>query len=151
MEKIDILEKELRPIQKRLEEFRFLYRQGGLIKTDFHREKHEMNRGIQPRVKSLKAFRKIISLLPREMDGSVASQELSETLFRPFPLLIVCGLVILVGTGGYCLRQWYSQPDKVIPKEIVTPLSTPSSSHSPRTILADQETEKIKSLFETVS
>src|SRR4030042_3331093 len=33
MEKIDILEKELRPIQKRLEEFRFLYRQGGLIKN----------------------------------------------------------------------------------------------------------------------
>jgi hypothetical protein len=84
------------------------------------------------------------------MGGSIVSQGLIETLFRPFPLLIVCGFVILVGTGGYCLRQWYSQPDKVIPKEILTPLSTSSSSHSPRTMLADQETEKIKSLFETV-
>ena len=149
-EETDLLEQELKTIRKRLEEFRFLYKEAGVTKDDFLREKHEMNRGIQSRVRNLKKCRQILSLLPQKMGGSIISQGLSETLFRPFPLLIVCGLVILVGTGGYCLRQWYSQPDKVIPKEIVTPLPTPSSSHSPRTTLADQETEKIKSLFETV-
>ncbi len=149
-EEIDLLEQELKTIQKRLEEFRFLYKEAGVTKADFLREKHEMNRGIQSRARNLKKCRQILSLLPQKMGGSIVSQGLTEALFRPFPLLIVCGLVILVGTGGYCLRQWYSQPDKVIPKEIVTPLSTPSSSHSPRTMLADQETEKIKSLFETV-
>ena len=150
MEKIDILKKELRPIQKRLEEFRFLYRQGGLIKTDFHREKHEMNRGIQPRVKSLKAFRKIISLLPREMDGSVASQGLSETLFRPLTLLTVCGIMILMGTVGFFLWQRQSHSNRVVSKEIIAFPSTPSSSKSARTIFTDQEAERIKSLFETV-
>ena len=149
-EEIDLLEQELKTIQKRLEEFRFLYKEAGVTKADFLREKHEMNRGIQSRARNLKKCRQILSLLPQKMGGSIVSQGLTETLFRPFPLLIVCGLVILVGTGGYCLRQWYSRPDKVIPKEIVTPLSTPPSSHSPRTMLADQETEKIKSLFETV-
>lgn len=149
-EEIDLLEQELKTIQKRLEEFRFLYKEAGVTKTDFLREKHEMNRGIQSRARHLKKCRQILSLLPQKMGGSMVSKGLAETLVRPFPLLIVCGLMILVGTGGYGLRQWYSQPDKVIPKEIVTPLSTPSSSHSPQTMLADKETEKIKSLFETV-
>ena len=149
-EEIDLLEKELKPIQKRLEELQFINKQAGITKVDFLKEKQEVNRGLQTRVRNLKKYRQILSLLPQKMGGSIVSQGLTETLFRPFPLLIVCGLVILVGTGGYCLRQWYSQPDKVIPKEIVTPLPTPSSSHSPRTTLADQETEKIKSLFETV-
>jgi hypothetical protein len=149
-EEIDFLEKELKPIQKRLEEFRFLYKEAGVTKADFLREKHEMNRDIQSRARNLKKCRKLLSLLPQEMGGSIVSKRLTGTLFRPFPLLIACGLIILVGTGGYFLRQWYFQPNKVILKEIVTPISTSSSSHDPRTMLADQETEKIKSLFETV-
>ena len=150
MEKIDILEKELKPIQKRLGEFQFLYKQGGLIKTDLHREKHEMNRGTQPRVKSLKAFRKMISFLPREMEGSVASQGFSETLFRPLTLLTVCGFMILMGTVGFFLWQRQSHSNRVVSKEIIAFPSTPSSSKSARTIFTDQEVERIKSLFETV-
>jgi len=149
-EEIDLLEQELKTIQKRLEEFRFLYKEAGVTKADFLREKHKMNRDIRSRARNLKKSRQILSLLPLEMRGSIASKGLAETLFRPFPLLIACGLMILVGAGGYFLHQWYSGSDKVIPKEIVTPPSTPSSSHSPRTMLADQETGKIKSLFETV-
>jgi hypothetical protein len=149
-EEIDLLEQELRTIQKRLEEFRFLYKEAGITKADFLREKHEMNRGIQLRERNLKKCRQILSLLPQKMGGSIVSQGLTETLFRPFPLLIVCGLVILVGTVGFFLWQRQSHSNRVVSKEIIAFPSTPSSSKSARTIFMDQEAERIKSLFETV-
>lgn len=150
LEEIDSLEKELHPIQKRLEEFRFLYKETGITRADFLKEKYQLNRDIQSRTRNLKKCRQLLSLLPQNMGGSMVSPGLTKTLFRPYPLLIVCGLIILLGAGGYYLRQWYSGANKVIPEEIVTPTPIPSSSHSPHTGLADKETEKIKSLFDTV-
>jgi hypothetical protein len=149
-EEIDLLEKELKPIQKRLEELQFINKQAGITKVDFLKEKQEVNRSLQTRVRNLKKYRQILSLLPHKMGGSIVSQGLTETLVRPFVLLIVFGFMILVGTGGYSLHQWYSQPDKVIPKKIATPVSNPSFSRRPQKMLADQEIEKIKSLFETI-
>src|SRR4030043_232716 len=64
-EEVDVLEKELKPIQKRLEEFQFLYKLGAVTKDDFVREKKEMKKEIKSRERSLRKHRQILSLLPR--------------------------------------------------------------------------------------
>jgi hypothetical protein len=150
LEKIDILEGELRPVQKRLEEFQFLYRQGGLIKTDFRKEKDGMSREIQPRMKSLKSFRQMISLLPDEMEGSVADQGFLEALLRPLTLFAMCGILILIGMGGFFVWQRQSHSNRLVSKENIDFPSMPSSLESARTFFKDQEVEKIASLFETI-
>ena len=149
-EEIGLIEEELKPIQKRLEEFQFLFKQAGITEADFLKEKHEIERRIQSRARNLKKWRHILSFLPREMEKGVVPLGFKEFLFRPLTLLIITGFLILLGTGGYFLRPWYSEPNKVIPKEVVASLPTPSPSPNPRADVEDQEVKKIKSLFDTV-
>src|SRR4030042_1693767 len=66
-EEVDVLEKELKPIQKRLEEFKFLYKLGAVTNDDLVREKKEMKKEIKSREKSLRKHRQILSLLPSKM------------------------------------------------------------------------------------
>jgi hypothetical protein len=150
LEKIDHLEGELRPVQKRLGEFQFLYRQGGLIKTDFRREKYEMNREIHPWVESLKTYRKMISLLPKEMEGNVPAQGSLRALLRPLTILIMCGVLILIGTGGFFVWQRQSHSNRDVSREDTVFPSAPSSPSSAQAVFTDHEAERIKSLFETV-
>ncbi|MEW6376075.1 MAG: hypothetical protein AB1502_09855 [Thermodesulfobacteriota bacterium] len=147
---IDFLEKELKPIQKRLEEFQFLYKQGAVTKADFLREKNEMIKDIKSRERSLKKYRQIVSLLPSKMGGSIISSGLTGYLFRPLTLLTASAIIILMGAGVYFLRQWHSQSSRPIAKEIVASPSTPSPPQSPGTVIEGQEVEKIKSLFENI-
>ncbi|MBM4347023.1 MAG: hypothetical protein FJ107_02700 [Deltaproteobacteria bacterium] len=149
-EEIDLLEKEIKPIQKRIEELQFINKQAGITRDDFLKEKQEVNRSLQTRVRNLKKWRQFLSLLPREMRKGLGPQGFKEYLSQPLTLLFITIFIILLGTGGYFSHQWYSQSNRLIAKEIVTPASTPSSSRRPQTALADQEKKKIKSLFETV-
>jgi hypothetical protein len=149
-EEIGLLEKEIKPIQKRLEELQFINKQAGITRDDFLKEKQEVNRSLQIRVRNLNKWRQFLSLLPGEIKKSFVSQGFKGLLSQPFTVLVISGFVILFGIGGYFLYQWYSQPARVIAKEIVTPVSSPSLSRRSQTGLADQEIEKIKSLFEKV-
>ena len=61
-EEIDFLEKELKPIQKRLEEFQSLYKLGAVTKPDFIREKKELRKEIKSREKFKKLSANPLSL-----------------------------------------------------------------------------------------
>ena len=61
-EEIDFLGKELKPIQKRLEEFQSLYKLGAVTKPDFVREKTELRKEIKSRERSLKKHQQILFL-----------------------------------------------------------------------------------------
>ncbi len=149
-EGIDLLEEELRPFQKRLEEFRFLYQEAGITKADFLTEKKKMKREIHSRTGELNKYHQILSLFPKELGGTRSSKGVKKVLFRPLSLLLGSGLLVLFVIGGYTLHQTFFQTDPVISKESVPALSTLSPTASPRTRPKDRETEKIKSLFDTV-
>ena len=149
-EEIDFLENELKPIQKRLEEFQSLYNLDAVTKTDFIREKKELKKEIKSRERSLKKHRQILSLLPGKMGGNIVSPGLTEGLLRPFTLITAGVIIILIMTGGYFLWPWYSRSSTPVSKEIVTPPSPPPPPNSPHTVTESKEVEKIRSLFENI-
>ena len=149
-EEVDVLEKELKPIQKRLEEFQFLYKLGAVTNDDFVREKKEMRKEIKSRERSLRKHRQILSLLPGKMGGSIVSPGFAGNLLQPFSLLIAIGIIILLSVGGYFFWQGNSQTSKPISKEIATPPPPLPPSHSLYTAIESNEIEKIKSLFENI-
>ena len=85
-EEIASLDKELKPIQRRLEEFQSLYESGGVTKPDFVREKKELRKEIKSRERSLKKYRQILSLLPGKMGGSLVSTGFTGNLLSFHPL-----------------------------------------------------------------
>jgi hypothetical protein len=148
-EEIDLLEKEIKPIQKRLEELQFINRQSGMTRDDFLKEKQEANRNLRTRVRTLKKWRQFLSLFPDEMKRDLVPQGFKKFISWPVTVLVLSSFLLLA-TGGYFLQQWYSQPDKLVAKEISPSSSTPSASVRPQAVLADQEIENIKFLFETI-
>lgn len=149
-EEIASLDKELEPIQRRLEEFQSLYKSGGVIKPDFVREKKELRKEIKSRERNLKKYRQILSLLPGKMGGSLVSTGSTGNLLRPSPLLMASAILILMVAGGYFFWQRPSQPSKAVAKEIVTSPSVLPSPKRPPVAVQVQEVEKIKSLFENI-
>jgi len=149
-EEIDFFEKELKPIQKRLEEFQSLYKFGAVTKPDFVKEKKEMRKEIKSRERSLKKYRQILTLLPNNMGGNIVSPGLTGNLLRPLTLLTASVIIILTIAGGYFLWQRHSQYSRPISKEIVTPPSPPPPPNSPHTVTESKEVEKISSLFENI-
>jgi hypothetical protein len=128
-EEIDLLEKELKPIQKRFEEIQSLYQLGGMTKDDFSREKNQMRKEIESKERGLRKYRRIISVLPGNMGGGMASPGIVRNLLQPLPLMLVAVMIIFMGIGGYLFWQGGS----------------PSSSASSR-----EEAEKIRGLFENI-
>ena len=149
-EEIASLDKELKPIQRRLEEFQSLYESGGVTKPDFVREKKELRKEIKSRERSLKKYRQILALLPGKMGGSLVSTGFTGNLLRPPTLLIGSAVIILMVAGGYFFWQRPSQSSRAVAKEIVTSPSVPPSPNSPPVAVEAQEVEKIKSLFENI-
>jgi hypothetical protein len=149
-EEIDDLEKGLKFIQERLEEFRCLNQSGAVTKPDFVREKKELKKEVKSREKCLRKYRQILSLLPSKTGGSIRSPGLSGDLFRPFPVLAASAIIILMATAGTLLWPQRTQPNKPIPKETVASLSTSPSPNHPLAASKDQEIEKIDSLFENI-
>jgi ribosomal protein L40E len=150
LEEIGVLEKELKPIQKRLEEFQFLNKLGAVINDDFIKEKKGMRKEIKSRERSLKKHRQILSLLPSKMGGSMVSPKFSGNLLQPFSLSIVIGIVILLSIGGYLFWQGHSPFRRPISKETTASITTPPPPLGLFTVIEDNETEKIKSLFENI-
>ncbi len=149
-EEIEFLENELKPIQKRLEEFQSLYKLGAVTKPDFVREKKELRKEVKSREKSLKKYRQILSLLPRKMGGTAVSPGLTGDLLRPSTLMTASVIILLIVAGGYFLWPHHSQSSGPVSKEIVIPPSTPLSPEGPSPAMKDQEVEKISSLFENI-
>jgi len=149
-EEIDFLEKELKPIQKRLEEFQSLYKLGAITRTDFLREKKELRREIKSKERDLKKYRHILSLLPNKMGGDLVSSGIPGNLLRPSTLLTASFVILLIIGGGYLLWQKRSPSMEPTSKVIVTSPTPPPSSQRPSSGTEYQEVEKIKSLLENI-
>ncbi len=148
-EEIDHLEKELKPIRERLGEYRSLHQAGAVTKPDFLREKRELNKEIRSREKCLKRYQQILSFLPGEMGGSITSSRSVGDLFRPLPMIIASGVIILMAVAGYFLWPQRPQSDEPTPKEIVAAPATSSLPDRPPAV-KDREVERIGSLFENI-
>jgi hypothetical protein len=137
LEEIDLLEKELNPIQKRFEEVRSLYQSGAMTKDDFSREKNQMRKEIESRERGLRKYRRIISVLPRNMGGGMASPEIVRNLLQPLPLMLVGVMIIFMGLGGYLFWEGRSP-------------SNPISSLNRAPATEREEAEQIRRLFENI-
>jgi len=149
-EEIDFLEKELRPIQKRLEEFQSLYKLGAITQTDFAREKKALKKEIKSRERSLKKNQHILSLLPGKTGGNLDSPGLSGIHLRPFTLLTASAIILLIIAGGYFFWQKPSSSSEPTLKAAVSSPSPSPPPQRPPAVKEDQEVEKIKSLFENI-
>lgn len=149
-EEIDFLEKELKPIQKRLEEFQPLYKLGAITKSDFLREKKELRREIKSKERDLKKFQHILSLLPNKMGGDLVSSGIPGNLLRPSTLLTASFVILLIIGGGYLLWQKSSPSTEPTSKVITTSPTPPPSLQRPSSGTEYQEVEKIKSLLENI-
>ena len=149
-EEIALLEKELRPIQKRFQEVQYLYQSGAMTKADFSREKNEVEKEIEPRERNLRKYQQIISLLPSKLGGQMASFGLTRSLLQPLPLIVASGIIILLVLGGYSLWQNPSQSGRPILNEIVTPSSAIPSSQNLPPATESEEIKKIRRLFENI-
>jgi len=150
LEEMDFLEIELKPIQKRLEEFQSLHKLGAVTKPDFVREKKGLRKEIKLRKKSLRKYRQILSLLPAKMGGRTVSPMSTGDLLRPLPLLTVGIIILLTVAGGYFLWPQHTESAILVLKKIVVSPSTPSSLNNSPAAMEDKDAEKIGSLFENI-
>jgi cell fate (sporulation/competence/biofilm development) regulator YmcA (YheA/YmcA/DUF963 family) len=148
-EEIDLLQNQLKPVQKQFEEFQSLYKESAVTKADFLREKKELRKEIKSTERSLKKFRHILSLLPGPVGGNVVSPEFAGGLLRPLTLTTGIVILLLILAGGYLLWQRY--PQSIRPASIETTSSLSSlPSPDPPTVTENEEVEKIGSVFETI-
>ena len=147
-DEIDFLEKELEPLQKRLEEFQSLYRLGAITKPDFLREKKELRREIKSRERSLKNHQQILSLLPGKGGERRVSPRIGGNLFRPLGLIMAGVVLLLMITGGYYFWQSYALSSMPVSKETVS--NAPLSPTRYETGSEDRDAEKIRALFENI-
>jgi hypothetical protein len=150
LEEIDFLENQLKPVQKKLEEFQSLYKLGGVTKVDFLKEKKELKNEIKSIEKSQRKFRRIVSLLPGQTGEHIVSSGLARGFLRPLPLMIGGFIILLVVAGAYLLWQWYTQPDKPVSNEVVTAPAPPPSPPDPQPAAESKEVDKIGPLFENI-
>ena len=141
---IDHLENQLKPVQKRLEEFQSLYKDSAVTKADFLREKRELKKEINSIERSAKKFRHILSLLPGPAGGNVDSPGLIRGLLRPSALVTGAIILLLIIGLGYLFWQQYPQSNRFLSKE-----STPSPP-DPQTVAENIEAEKIGSVFDNI-
>jgi hypothetical protein len=149
-EETNSIGKELKPVQKRLDEFQSLFKLGAITNADFIREKKEMRKEIKAKQIGLKYHQQILSLLPLKMGGSLTSSKLTWIPLQPFTLLVMSGIIILMAAGSYLFWQGSSQSDRPISKEFVPPPADPPSPQGVQTVVEGHEVEKIRSLFENI-
>jgi DNA-directed RNA polymerase subunit M/transcription elongation factor TFIIS len=149
-EEIDLLEKELQPMQKRFAEVQSLHQAGAMTKADFSREKSEMKREIESREKSLAKYRRIISILPSKLGGRMISHRVAGNFLRPFPMMIAGGILILVVALGYFLWVKPSSSSAPPSKEIASGSAGTPSPQGQSRVSKNDENEKVRSLFENI-
>jgi DNA-directed RNA polymerase subunit M/transcription elongation factor TFIIS len=148
-EEIDLLEKELQPMQKRFAEVQSLYQLGAMTKTDFSREKNEMMREIESRETSLAKYRRILSILPSKLGGRMTSHRMSGNFLRPFPLMIAGGLFVLVFALGYFFWQKPFSSHTPLSKEIASPSAGIPSPQS-QSPVSEKKEARVRSLFDNI-
>jgi hypothetical protein len=150
MGEIDRLENQLKPVQKRFEEFQSLYKDSAVKKADFLKEKKELKKEIDSIETSLGKFRHILSLLPSPAGGNVDSPGLFGGLLRPSTLATAAVILLLIIAGGYLLwRQYPQQQSRRLLSAESTPVTLPSSS-DPQSVTENEEVERIEAVFENI-
>jgi ketosteroid isomerase-like protein len=149
-EEIDLLEKELKPIQKRFEEVQSLYQLGAMTGADFSREKNQMQKEIESREKSLRKYRRIVSVLPSDMGGGMASPGIVRNLLQPLPLMLLGVMIIFMGIGGYLFWQGRSPSSSSSSQEVTASPPNALPSQNRATATESEEIEKIRKLFENI-
>ena len=149
-EQINLLDNQLKPLQKRLEEFQSLYKESAVTKPDFLREIKKLRREIKSIERSLKKFRHILSLLPGPAGGNVDSPEFARGLLRPLTLTTGGIILLLILVGAYLLWKQYPRPIKPISIEATSSLPTLPSLSDPPAVTENQEVERIGSVFENI-
>jgi ketosteroid isomerase-like protein len=147
---IDLLEDQLKPVQKRLEEFQSLYRESALTKADFQRESQELRKEIKSIERGLKKFRHLLSLLPGPVGENVGSSEFAGGLLRPLTLTTGGVILFLIIAGGYLFWQKYPPSVKPISVEVPSSASPLVSLPDPETVMESKKVEKIESVFENI-
>ena len=147
---IHLLEDQLKPVQKRLEEFQTLFKEDAVTKADFLREKKELRKEIKSIERSLKKFRHLLSLLPGPAGRNVNSSEFAGGLLRPLTLTTGSVILLLILAGGYLLWQRYPQSIRPVSIETTSSLSPLPSPPDPQTVTENKEVEKIGSVFEDI-
>ncbi len=150
LEEVEVLESELKPIQKRLEEFRLLHQEAGITKSDFLKEKRDLQNKIQWRSKRLNMSRELLSLFPQPMASPYTPKGVRRVFSQPIPLLVACGFLILTVLGGYALHQSLFPSEQVISEVRPAPIPARSSSDQQKPTPKEKEIEQIRSLFEKV-
>jgi len=145
---IDHLENQLKPVQKRFEEFQSLYKDSAVTKADFLREKKELRKEINSIETSLRKFRHILSLLPGPARGNVDSPGLVRGLLRPSALATAAVILLLLIGLGYLFWQRYPQSNRITSTESTSP-ALPSPP-DPQTVAKNEEAEKIGSVFDNI-
>jgi ketosteroid isomerase-like protein len=156
-EEIDLLNKKLQPIKKRLDEVRSLFKLGAVTKADFSKEKKELGREIKLGDKAIKSYQQIINSLPDKRRETIVPLERAQSFLRPLPIAAGC-VIILIAVAAYLLWPTYSylikKPFRSIPfiskKEAIPPVPLASSTTKLSPDLGTQEIEKIKSLFQKI-
>ena len=149
-EEIHLLENQLKPIRKKLEEFKSLYKESAVTKADFLREKKELRKEIKSIERSLRKFRHILSLLPGPVGGNVDSPEFAGGLLRPLTVTTGGVILLLIIAGGYLLWQQYPQSIRPNSKEVTPSLSSLPSPPGPQTVTENKDAQKIGSVFENI-
>ena len=150
LQEIDFLENELKPIQKRLQEFQSLHKLRAITKADFVREKKGLRREIGSRERSLRKHRQILSLLPYKTGGEVAFSGSTENFVRPSTVVAAGLIIILIIAGAYFVWPRPSPISTPVSKETPTSPSPHPSAPTPSVAAEESEPEKIRSLFENI-
>lgn len=149
-EEIQSLEKEIKPISKRLEEFQSLYKTGAVTKKDYIDERKKMRREIKLKEKSIKKYQEILSSLPREMGGKTILSKFIWHNHWPHVLIVGSILFLLFGGMGYFLWWRTSPVEKPVHNETISPPASSSPEQKGETTDEAKEIEKIRFLFENI-
>ena len=147
---IDLLENQLKPVQKRLEEFQSLYKESAVTKSDFLRETKELRKEMKSIDGNLRKFRHLLSLLPGPPGGNADSSGFAGGLLRPLTLTTGGVILFLIIAGGYLFWTQYPPSAKPVSIEAASSPSPPSSPPAPQARTENIEVEKIESVFENI-
>ncbi len=149
-EEIYSIDKMLKPITKRLEEFQSLYKTGAVTKKDYTSERKKMKGEIKLMEKGIKKYQEILSSLPREMGGRTLL--LKFIWHHNWPYIFIAGSILFLILGGMGYSLWWKTPpiEKPVPNETIAPPTSSAPEQKANTIDEAKEIEKIRFLFENI-
>ncbi len=147
---IDLLEDQLKPVQKRLGEFQSLYKERAVTKSDFLRERKELRKEKKSIEGNLRKFHDLLSLLPGPAGENVASSGFAGGLLRPLTLTTGGVIFLLLIAGGYLFWKQYPPSASPVSVEVSSSSSSPSFPPDPQVATENTEVERIGSVFDNI-